>query len=258
MSSKLYCSDMNANQIEVLKKSDWFRNVPENILIQILNSATEYTLDQGKHLITIGEMGNSMFLILEGKVKIVIPDSNNDEIIVNQLGPGELVGEMSLIDQKPRSASVIALTELSALEFSRERFMKILKQHPEISIHMITAMSNRMRFTLKYLENAVIWSKKISEGDFSFLDQVDTSVQEIDLLDKGSEEERTNSFLLSFLKMAKTLHIREQDLQDQLLKLTIQINQAKRDKELQNITSTDFFENLTENIQRIKNNRSNH
>jgi CRP-like cAMP-binding protein len=196
-----------------------------------------------------------MFLILEGWVKIVIPDSNNDEIIVNQLGPGELVGEMSLIDHKPRSASVIALTNLSALEFSRENFMKILKQHPEIGIHMISAMSNRMRFTLKYLENAVTWSKKIADGDFSFLDQIDKSDEGIEISNSRSDEERSNSFLFTFLNMAKTLQNREKELQDQLLKLTIQINQAKRDKELLNITNTDFFEKLNENIHKIKNNR---
>ena len=247
---------MDKKTLKLIRQSEWFENLPDEIIQQLLERVIWHSLKPDEALIKKGDTDNSMFLILEGWVKVVIPDDVEGEIVVNHVGPGELVGEMSLIDQRPRSATVIALSDLTTLEFTRQHFLEIMDAFPILGLHMVATMSNRMRFVLTYLENAVLWSQKIAEGDYSFLDEEDAQSQQEGIVDNSrSDEVRASRFLAAFFNMAQGVKKREKELQEQVYRLTIQIDRAKRDAEISEITESKFFEKLKSDTSTIRGDR---
>lgn len=229
---------------QVLKNSDWFRELPEEIIELLVQKVQTHHLKPEDILIQKGNLDDSVFLIQDGWVKIVIPDDDEGgEMVLNHVGPSQMVGELSLVDRRPRSASVIAIEDLIALELTRDDFLEVMEEYPLMGLHMLITMSNRMRFVLTYVEQAMLWSQKIAEGDYSFLEEFESATSSI-VDDSGSDMNRATRFLKTFFKMAEDVQEREQALIEEVQRLYIQIDTSKRDVEIENITGSDFFERL--------------
>lgn len=250
---------MDERLIKFLQKTDWFRNMPPEVIGEMSKKVVLHSLKNGEALINIGDAGDSVFIIRNGWVKISIPDEKEGEIVINHVGPGEFVGELSLIDQKPRSASVIAITEtLEAVELHRTDFIELLNEYPMMALYVISNISNRMRYTLTYLDKAIHWSYKIAEGDYSFAAEEITKAQHLSIVDNTRPDEtRANRFLLAFFQMVQGVQQREELLIEKVRELTIQFDEDKRDKELESLTGTPFFEKLKSETQKLKKERHN-
>ena len=96
-------------------------------------------------LINEGDPGNTLYIILSGKVKVFLRNEQGKEVILTYQGPGEYFGEMALIDEEPRSASVMTLEPSKFLVISRNDFMQCLGLNPEVAIHLIKHLSRRLR-----------------------------------------------------------------------------------------------------------------
>lgn len=242
-----------------LKKTDWFRNMPPDVIDGLSQKVVAHNLEKDEALIKIGDVGDSVFIIRNGWVKISIPDEKEGEVVINHLGPGEFVGELSLIDQKPRSASVIAITEtLEALELHRGDFIELLNDYPMMALFVISNISNRMRYTLTYLDKAIHWSYKIAEGDYSFAAEEISKAQHLSIVDNTRPDEtRANRFLLAFFQMVQGVQQREEMLIEKVRELTIKFDEEKRDKELESLTGTPFFEKLKSETAKLKRDRQN-
>jgi CRP-like cAMP-binding protein len=149
---------------------------------------------------------------------------------------------MSLFDQAPRSAGVIALSYATLLELKRDALLKLLDRRPDVALLVIRGISSRLRGSTTYIEKAIEWSRKMAEGDFSFTEQTQSS----DLLSDATQEDRAKQFLSEFFKMARNVREREEKLKQEVEKLTIQIDQARRKKEFEELTATEFYSNLKE------------
>jgi CRP-like cAMP-binding protein len=208
-------------------------------------------------IIEIGSTGDSVFIIRNGWVKIVIPDDHNGEVVLNHLGPGEFVGELSLVDQKPRSASVIAISDgVEIVELNRDEFLEILNDYPVMALFVIANISNRMRYTLTYLDKAIHWSYKIAEGDYSFAQDEINQAQQASIVDNTKPDEtRADRFLLAFFQMVERVQAREDLLIEKVKELSIKIDKGKRDKELDSLTRSDFFEKLQVDSRKIREER---
>lgn len=241
-----------------LKKTSWFNNMPSDVIDELSQKVSHHALNKDEALIQIGDVGDSVFIIRNGWVKISIPDEKEGEVVINHLGPGEFVGELSLIDQKPRSASVIAITDnVEAVELKRSDFIELLEQFPMMSLFVISNISNRMRYTLTYLDKAIHWAYKIAEGDYSFAAEEISKAQHLSIVDNTRpDESRANRFLLAFFQMVQGVQQREELLIEKVRELTIKIDEDKRDKELASLTGTSFFEKLKMDSKQIKKERN--
>ncbi|MBI3159135.1 MAG: cyclic nucleotide-binding domain-containing protein [Chloroflexi bacterium] len=230
----------------LLKQSEWFSNLPDEVIHLLMERVKTHTVQPGEAIIQRGQQDDSVFMIQSGWVKVVIPEEGEEgEMVLNHVGPGEMVGELSLVDQRPRSASVIALSELSVLELTRRDFLEIMEQYPMMGLHMLITTSKRMRFVLTYLEQAVTWSHKIAEGDYSFLEEEQAAGGPGSVVDhSASDSARANRFLAAFFQMAQDVQKREAELKEQVKKLIIQIDSGKRDHEIEQIVGSDFFAKL--------------
>ncbi|MDH5506383.1 MAG: cyclic nucleotide-binding domain-containing protein [Anaerolineae bacterium] len=238
---------------KALSRSSWFRELPEEVLDGLVDRVDAHVLQKGDVLIRKNDLGDSVFMIYSGWVKIVVGDVRGEEVVLNHLGPGEFVGEISLIDQRPRSASVIALSPLEALELKRDDFIKILNKHPEIALYVIINISERMRFSSTYVEKAIQWSQRVADGDYGSASDEIQKTQDATIVDTGKPDDvRANRFLSSFFRMVEGVKAREEKLMSQLHQLTIEIDQVKRDEELDSLVSSEFFQKIKADTQSLK------
>jgi CRP-like cAMP-binding protein len=94
-----------------------------------------------------GSLGDYMYVIQGGEVKITKMSEDGREKILEILGEGEFFGEMALLDREPRSASVKTTRACTLLALSRQDFLALLRRSPEISLEIIRALSRRLRET---------------------------------------------------------------------------------------------------------------
>ena len=114
------------------------------------NDENRISFSQGEAIFTEGEPGNkTMYLIEKGRVEVLKGDA-----VVARLGVVEPIGEMSLLLDEPRSATVRALNSVEALEITGENFGEILTKRPGIGRTIMKALAQRLKNTTKALSEA--------------------------------------------------------------------------------------------------------
>jgi CRP-like cAMP-binding protein len=240
---------MSDDVLYQLKNTLMFSGLSDDALAEVAQKASKRKVAKGGVLMRKGDVGDSLFLIHSGWVKIVTEDSKGDELIINKCGPGETIGEMSLLDSGTRSATVIATEDAEVLELKQDVFNKILNERPDVSLSIIRSYSDRLRFSTTYIERAIDWSQKIAEGDYSFMEGNQA-------LDKNeSDDDKATQLLSAFFTMVHKVKEREDGLKEQLEKLTFEIDQARRKQEFEEITGTEFYTQLKEQAKALRQKR---
>ena len=107
-------------------------------------------------IIVAQEDGDTLFIIRTGQVKVSILHDDGREIILALLGPGELFGELALLDGQPRSANVVALEDTQLLLVRRPDFLQLLNEIPEIAIALLESLASRLRRTDSQVEGLAL------------------------------------------------------------------------------------------------------
>lgn len=238
---------MNSD-INRLKQAFLFQGLPDEVLEALAQKMTRQRLSKGQPLFHRGDQGDALYIIETGLIKIVREDEQGNEVILNQCGPGEAIGEMSLFDREPRSASVVAITDAEFLELKRDTFFELIDQRPDVSLILLQSLSSRLRFASTYIEKAIEWSKRIAEGDYSIMAQLQPEQTE-------SDEDKAGQMLSAFFHMVKGVKEREENLKEQVQKLTLVIDEVRRKREFEELTSTEFYANLKLQAKRIREQR---
>jgi CRP-like cAMP-binding protein len=125
-----------------LKSIDLFSQIPGEDLVRVAQIAEEVDFPPKETIMSEGELGDSMYLIVAGRVEVF-----KGERLVVQLGERECVGEMAILDSEPRSATVRASTPVSALKIEREDFYDLMTERLEIAQGIIKVLLRRLRQT---------------------------------------------------------------------------------------------------------------
>ena len=113
----------------------------------LVKVAHEKCYPKDSYIVRKDDAGTSLFLIRSGKVKIVLEKPTGGEVSLSTLGKGSFFGEMSLFDEKPRSATVVAQEDTTIVEIRREAFLQQITKSPEISLKILAEMAGRIRST---------------------------------------------------------------------------------------------------------------
>ena len=132
-------------RMQALKAVPFFTQLNEHELDVVRSLASERSYAKTAVVLTEGEMGDSLYMIQSGKVKVVIGDEEGREIILKILGPGDFFGEMSMIDKEPRSASVTTLEPATFLVLTHAAFEKCVEQAPRIAKVVMQILAHRVR-----------------------------------------------------------------------------------------------------------------
>jgi len=106
-------------------------------------------------LIREGEEGDSLFIVLSGRVKVYASNDAGREVVIDFHGPGEYVGEMSL-DGAPRSASVVTTEPSTCAVVSRARFREFILAHPDFALHLIGKLIQRTRLATENMKSLAL------------------------------------------------------------------------------------------------------
>lgn len=144
--------------VPFLKETILFQDLEPVELEAIASIARKRQVPKGSILFYVDDPGNACYIVIDGKVKIVVNSGDGREHILGILGLSDLFGEMSLIDGQPRSATAIAVEETSVLTIQREEFMRILADHPGIAMKLLIVLSRRLRLTDAHVESLAFLS----------------------------------------------------------------------------------------------------
>ncbi len=133
----------------ILKSVDLFHKIPGDVLTRIAQIAEEIRCEQNHVIFKEGDHGDSMFIIISGKVDVIQNDHS-----ITQLQRGTCIGEMALLDQEPRSADAITLEESVLLKIDQEGFFQLMASNPEIMKQIVKILTRRVRSMNKKLTNA--------------------------------------------------------------------------------------------------------
>ncbi|HTS20485.1 MAG TPA: Crp/Fnr family transcriptional regulator [Casimicrobiaceae bacterium] len=106
-------------------------------------------------IINEGEVGDSLFIVLSGRMKVYASNAAGREVVIAFHGPGEYVGEMSL-DGSPRSASVMTVEPTTCAVVNRASFREFLLAHPEFALHLIEKLIQRVRLTTENVKSLAL------------------------------------------------------------------------------------------------------
>lgn len=192
-----------AKQLQLMLKSfSFFNDFPDSVIGDLAETLELLSLEKNEVLFNKGDQGDALFIVQSGQLKMVIENQDGNEVVLNQVGKGAIIGEMSLIDQNTRSAGVVALDKVELLKLSEENFMRIFNDQPVMGLQISRALITRLRFATTYIENAIEWSQMIAKGDYSFINKIDSDSNIGD--NQGDQNERKNSWARFFKWLKKS------------------------------------------------------
>ncbi len=129
-------------EVDELRSLALFTACTSKELATIAGASKRVVIGSGETIVSQGDLSTDSYVILEGNARVEV-----DGVVVAELGSGESFGELAPLDQQPRSASVIATSELTALVFSAPNFAKIASTIPSLTKKLLAEMTVRLRTT---------------------------------------------------------------------------------------------------------------
>ncbi len=129
-----------ADVVETLGGVPLFQGVKKKELKKLAGRMQERSFDEGEAITTQGKSGIGFFVIEDGNATVSV-----DGEIVRTLGPGEYFGEVALIDSGPRSATIVATTDLRCQGLTAWEFRPFVEGHPEVAWPMLETLASRLR-----------------------------------------------------------------------------------------------------------------
>jgi CRP/FNR family transcriptional regulator, cyclic AMP receptor protein len=126
-------------KVDLIKAVPLFAECSKKELNEVAGIADEIDLPEGKELTTQGRPGREFFVLVEGNADV---KKNNRR--VNQLGPGDFFGEISLVKQTPRTATVVATSPVRALVITDRSFRSLMEHQPQIQGKVMSALAARL------------------------------------------------------------------------------------------------------------------
>lgn len=142
---------------DTLLSSALFRSMRPAELDDILAQATERRFSKGTTILRKGDEGASLMAVLGGRVRIGNVSADGKEVTLNVINPGEIFGELSLLDGKPRSADAIAVEDTLLMVIERRHFLPFLMRHEGLVERLLVVLCDRVRRTSLALEEIALF-----------------------------------------------------------------------------------------------------
>ena len=132
---------------EVVRRAPLFTALDEAAAVSLRASMDSVKIAKGSILFKEGDEGEHLYVIIDGKLKLGTSSGDGRENLLSILGPGEMFGELSLFDPGPRTSTATAVTDARLLSLSHEKVIPWLRENPEVSLQLLTRLSQRLRRT---------------------------------------------------------------------------------------------------------------
>ena len=132
---------LTVERVAQLRHVDLFSSTPDRVLAGVATVLDEVEFPAGSVLMREGAHESWLFILVDGQVEV----SRSDRRVM--LGPGDVVGEMQVLDSQPRSATVTALTAVHTFKLSKAAFEEAVRTRPEVALGVIAELCRRLRET---------------------------------------------------------------------------------------------------------------
>jgi CRP/FNR family cyclic AMP-dependent transcriptional regulator len=144
------------NKLAVLRKHPIFCDLDPEALDQLCRYAKHATLKRGAAIFSKGDPGNSLVAVIRGTVKISISSAEGRSAILNLIGPGEIFGEVALLDGLARTADATANTNCEIFVIDRREFLPFVRTQPALAMKFIELLCARLRWTSDQVEEVIL------------------------------------------------------------------------------------------------------
>ncbi len=134
------------DEVELLRKVPLFSGIDPAKLKLLAFTSERLNFDKGQSLMRQGEMGDAAFLILSGEAD-VLADAGDGPVKVATAGVNGFVGEMAILRDQPRTATVTAATDVSTLKITKESFFQLIEDSPKIAVELMRVLAQRLEVT---------------------------------------------------------------------------------------------------------------
>ena len=129
----------------ILKSVPLFASFPDEQLRTLVTVVARRSAPRASTIMAAGDEIDSLYIVISGRLKVMMSDSEGKEVILSLIGPGEFFGEMGLIDDSPRSASVVTIEPCELLSVTKRDFKNRLAQNFEMSMAVMRGLVHRLR-----------------------------------------------------------------------------------------------------------------
>jgi CRP/FNR family cyclic AMP-dependent transcriptional regulator len=147
---------ITSGALSVLRKHPIFADLEPEAFAQLCRYAKHSMLKRGSTLFSKGDPGNSLYAVISGTVKMSISSPDGRNAILNIVGPGEIFGEIALLDQQPRSTDAIANSNCELFVIDRRDFIPFVKAQPTLAMKFIELLCERLRSTSDQVEQIIL------------------------------------------------------------------------------------------------------
>jgi CRP/FNR family transcriptional regulator, cyclic AMP receptor protein len=144
------------SKLAVLRKHPIFCDLNSEALDQLCRYAKHATLKRGAAIFSKGDPGNSLVAVIRGTVKISISSAEGRSAILNLIGPGEIFGEVALLDGLARTADATANTNCEIFVIDRREFLPFVRTQPALAMKFIELLCARLRWTSDQVEEVIL------------------------------------------------------------------------------------------------------
>src|SRR6266566_826000 len=149
-------------EFELLRRVPFFAEIEPSKLKLLAFMSERVGFDPGKTLMRQGDPADAAYLIIDGQAEVIL-ETSAGPVIVATLGANEIVGEMGILCSVPRNATVRAKDRLIALRISKEPFMRMVREFPNIAVSIMQELAHRLDSTNNQLRTARAETKQLRE-----------------------------------------------------------------------------------------------
>jgi CRP-like cAMP-binding protein len=146
----------SSSKLSVLRKHPIFADLEPEAFEQLCRYAKHSTLKRGATLFSKGDPGHSLYAVISGTVKMSISSPDGRNAILNIIGPGEIFGEIALLDGQARSTDAIANSNCELFVIDRREFIPFVKAQPALAMKFIELLCERLRSTSDQVEQIIL------------------------------------------------------------------------------------------------------
>jgi CRP/FNR family transcriptional regulator, cyclic AMP receptor protein len=157
----------------LLAEIPFFHFLDDSERVSLAAQLEEVRVPEGQVLFNYGEPGDCLYVIRSGKAEVFFKDDTGTRIVLEVAGSGDVVGELSLLDGGPRTASVVVTETLEALRLDRGDLDQFLRTHPAAAIDLMSSMGRRLRVSAERLRHTASRNVNVEAEDMR------TTVQKI-------------------------------------------------------------------------------
>jgi CRP-like cAMP-binding protein len=241
----------NTEKISILKSVSLFTETPEEILAQAAELLGEVGAKPGEVIFAKGDEGDCLYIIAEGRVRV-----HDGEMTLNYLGRRDVFGEMAALDPEPRSATVTAVEATRLFRLERNALYALIASQPQVAQGVIHILSQRLRARVRDMAEDFEYMQQFARVTAAAV-AVESGDYDPESLDEvAARGDELGQLARVFQRMVRQVGLREQRLKQEVADLRIEIDEVKKARQVAEITETEYFQQLRQKAQKIRETRS--